>query len=154
MHAISGMQRVHDSAAAGADFGQVMRDPEWRPYGGAEHAFEMATIGGARALGWGDRIGSLEAGKEADVVVMDISEALHLTPKSSLVQQLVYSGSANTELVKHVYVAGRKVIDNGRPVYVDRRKAIERLDALQDKVFERLAISRYRRGETRWKWVD
>ena len=122
--------------------------------GSAEQAFEMATIGGARALGWGDRIGSLEPGKEADVVVLDMTEALHLTPKSSLVQELVYSGSINTELVKNVYVAGRQVVADGRPVNVDVPQAIERLDVLQDTVFERLGIQRYRRGETRWKWID
>jgi 5-methylthioadenosine/S-adenosylhomocysteine deaminase len=154
MHAINGIQRVHDSAAAGSDIVQQVNDPNRRLYGSAELAFELATIGGARALGWGERIGSLEPGKEADVVVLDMTEALHLTPKSSLVQQLVYSGSVNTELVKDVFVAGRKVVAEGRPVNVDMRQAIERLDALQDTVFERLGIQRYRRGATRWKWID
>lgn len=154
MHAINGIQRVHDNAVAGTDMVQIVNDPSRIPYGSAEQAFEMATIGGARALGWGDKIGSLEIGKEADVVVLDMTEALHLTPKGSLVQELVYSGSANTELVKNVYVAGRKVVENGRAVNVDVPKAIERLDHLQDKVFERLGIERFRRGETRWKWID
>jgi len=154
MHAINGIQRVHDNAVAGTDMVQIVNDPSRIPYGSAEQAFEMATIGGARALGWGDKIGSLEIGKEADVVVLDMTEALHLTPKGSLVQELVYSGSVNTELVKNVYVAGRKVVENGRPVNVDVPKAIERLDQLQDKVFERLGIERFRRGETRWKWID
>jgi 5-methylthioadenosine/S-adenosylhomocysteine deaminase len=154
MHAINGIQRVHDSSEAGGDMMRAFRDPSFRHYGSAEQAFEMATIGGARALGWGDRIGSLEPGKEADVVVMDMTEALHLTPKSSLVQELVYSGSVNTELVRHVYVRGRKVVDGGRAVNVDVPRAIERLDALQDRVFERLGIERFKRGETRWKWIE
>lgn len=154
MHAINGIQRVHDSAAAGSDVVRLVNDPNVRLYGSAEHAFELATIGGARALGWGDRIGSLEPGKDADVVVLDMTEALHLTPKGSLVQDLVYSGSVNTEFVKNVYVAGRKVVSDGRPVNVDVPEAIDRLDALQDKIFERLGIERFRRGETRWKWID
>jgi 5-methylthioadenosine/S-adenosylhomocysteine deaminase len=154
MHAINGMQRVHDSSVAGADMIRTMQDTDWHPYGSAEDAFEMATIGGARALGWGDRIGSLEPGKLADVVVMDISEALHLSPKSSLIQDLVYSGSINTELIKRVYVAGRKVIEDGRPVFVDVPRAIEQLDKLQNTVFERLGIEHYRRGKTKWKWID
>jgi 5-methylthioadenosine/S-adenosylhomocysteine deaminase len=154
MHAINGIQRVHDSAERGSDMMMIMHDPDFRHYGSAEKALEMATIGGARALGYGDRVGSLEPGKEADVLVMDMTEALHLSPKGSLVQELVYSGAANTELVKHVYVAGRKVVDNGRTVNVDVPKAIERLDKLQDDVFERLGITRYKRGETSWKWVD
>ena len=154
MRAVNGIQRIHNSCAAGEDFGRVMNDPDWQPYGSAEQALEMATIGGARALGWGDKIGSLEIGKEADVVVLDMTEALHLTPKGSLVQELVYSGSINAELVKHVYVGGRRVVDGGRPVDVDVPKAIEQLDALQDRVLARLGIERYRRGETRWKWIE
>jgi len=46
------------------------------------------------------------------------------------------------------------VVADGRPVNVDVPQAIERLDALQDTVFERLGIQRYRRGETSWKWID
>lgn len=154
MHSINGVQRVHDSAVAGTDMVQQVNDPSFRLYGSAEQAFEMATIGGARALGWGDRVGSLEVGKEADIAVLDMTEALHLTPKGSLIQELVYSGSVNSEIVKHVYVAGRKVIDNGRAVNIDVHQAIQRLDQLQDKVFARLGIEHYRRGETTWQWID
>ncbi len=148
------VQRVHDGADRGGDSMSMFRDPNYTPFGTAEIALEMATIGGARALGWEDRIGSLEVGKEADVLVLDMTEALHLTPKGSLIQELVYSGGANTDIVQNVYVAGKKVIDNGRHVSVDPRSAIEASDRLQDKVFDQLGIGRFRRGDTRWSWVS
>ena len=154
MRSLVAVQRVHDGVDRGGDAMSMFRDPNFTPYGAAETALEMATIGGARALGWDDRIGSLEPGKEADIVVMDISEALHLTPKGSLIQELVYSGGANSQYVKQVYVGGKKVVDDSRPVGVDMRRAIEASDRLQDRVFEKLGIGRYRRGDTRWSWVQ
>jgi 5-methylthioadenosine/S-adenosylhomocysteine deaminase len=62
----------------------------------------MATQGGADALGLGDLIGSLEVGKRADVIVVDLHTA-HMWPilhgqDSNVVEQLVYSASANDVL--------------------------------------------------------
>ncbi|MCZ3129668.1 amidohydrolase family protein, partial [Acinetobacter baumannii] len=44
-------------------------DDDWQP----RHVFEMATMGGARALGLADRIGTLEVGKRADLVMLDFA---------------------------------------------------------------------------------
>jgi cytosine/adenosine deaminase-related metal-dependent hydrolase len=62
------------------------RDPALFPPG---TALEMATIGSARALGMGDEIGSLEVGKAADIILIDVAKP-HLTPLTHPVQQLVY----------------------------------------------------------------
>jgi 5-methylthioadenosine/S-adenosylhomocysteine deaminase len=69
----------------------------------------MATIGGAGALGMADAIGSLEPGKQADIILVDLDQP-HLWPlletgHSNVAEQLVYSASAAD--VTHTIVAGR-----------------------------------------------
>ena len=148
MRSIVTVQRVHDRADTGGDF--TTRVPLW---GSAELALELATIGGARALGMDERIGSLEVGKEADAVVIDMRDALHLSPRASLIQDLVYAGGATAAYVKDVFVAGRHVLADGRPPHVDVERAIRESNALQDVLFTELGLERFRRGDTAWTWV-
>jgi cytosine/adenosine deaminase-related metal-dependent hydrolase len=72
---------------------------------------ELATLGGARALGLGDAIGSLEAGKRADVIVVD-PRAPHATPNGDPASTLVYA--AHSRDVRDVVVDGRVLVRNGR----------------------------------------
>ncbi len=83
-------------------------DPKTLP---AEAAFEMATIRGARALHLDNLIGSLEAGKRADLVIVDL-DSLNQTPYFNIYSALVYTTKA-TDV--------RTVIINGRLVMLDRR---------------------------------
>jgi 5-methylthioadenosine/S-adenosylhomocysteine deaminase len=74
---------------------------------GAYVALELATVGGARAMLWDDEIGSLEPGKKADVVIVDISApAWH--PLGDPVRTLVYSGFGQS--VQTVIVDGRVIM--------------------------------------------
>lgn len=91
----------------------VHRDPEIMT---AEKALEMATIDGARALGLADSVGSLEVGKRADVVVLDLTN-LCTTPVHSAVSSLVYSQRGDE--VDRVYVDGRLVVDGGHLITAD-----------------------------------
>jgi 5-methylthioadenosine/S-adenosylhomocysteine deaminase len=75
----------------------------------AAQALEMATIGGARALHLEKEIGSLEAGKRADLIVIDLS-APHLTPMYNLVSHLVYATKASD--VTDTVVNGRILMRN------------------------------------------
>lgn len=79
-------------------------------------ALELATMGGARALGLEREIGSIEPGKRADLVVLDY-RAFGLTPTLDPIQNLVYHGHAKD--VETVLVDGRVVVDDRRPVQVD-----------------------------------
>ncbi len=74
-------------------------------------ALEIATLGGARALGLDDSIGSLETGKWADMIAVDLS-ATATTPVYNPVSQLVYA--ASRDQVSHAWVAGRMKLENGR----------------------------------------
>jgi len=69
----------------------------------SRQAIEMATINGARALGMADRIGSIEAGKCADLIAIDLS-ALNTQPVYDPVSQVVYAAASNQ--VSDVWIDG------------------------------------------------
>jgi 5-methylthioadenosine/S-adenosylhomocysteine deaminase len=75
----------------------------------AEQAFEMATIRGARALHLENLIGSIEAGKRADVVIVDANQ-LNQTPFYNVYSCLVYATKA--EDVRTVIVNGKIIMLN------------------------------------------
>jgi 5-methylthioadenosine/S-adenosylhomocysteine deaminase len=83
-------------------------DPKAVP---AEAVFEMATIRGARALHMEKMIGSIEAGKRADIAIVDFDD-LNQTPYYNVYSTLVYATKADDV---------RTVIINGRVVMLDRR---------------------------------
>jgi 5-methylthioadenosine/S-adenosylhomocysteine deaminase len=87
-------------------------DGEWQP----SHVFHMATLGGARALGMADEIGSLELGKRADLVVFD-GRRPHLVPHVNPLGNLVHTGHGRD--VTMVVIDGEVVVEDGRPTRVD-----------------------------------
>lgn len=82
----------------------------------AAEAFAMATLGGADALGLADRIGSVEVGKRADLVVLDATGPAW-SPRGDLAHQLVWGAPSDT--VRDVLVDGRVVVRDRRPTGVD-----------------------------------
>ncbi|WP_158905454.1 amidohydrolase family protein [Burkholderia sp. L27(2015)] len=79
----------------------------------AYQVLEMATLGGAKAMGWADRIGSLETGKAADLVVFDASGPQWMPNRfSNPVSDLVYGSSGSD---------AQTVVIDGRVVMEDRR---------------------------------
>lgn len=76
----------------------------------------MATLGGAEALGLGDRIGSLEPGKEADLICVDLARPA-TQPMYSPISQLVYA--ASRDQVTDSWVAGRQLLSEGRAINMD-----------------------------------
>src|SRR2546423_3488314 len=77
----------------------------------AQEAFEMATIRGARALHLEKEIGSLEAGKRADIVIVDLDD-LNQTPYYNIYSDLVYATKAGD--VRTVVIEGRVVMRDRR----------------------------------------
>jgi 5-methylthioadenosine/S-adenosylhomocysteine deaminase len=82
----------------------------------AQTVVKMATIGGARAIGLGHRVGSLEPGKLADVIVLHTAVP-HLTPVYHPASLLVYTATGHD--VRHVIVAGRTVVRDTRLLTLD-----------------------------------
>ncbi|MCL4775328.1 MAG: amidohydrolase family protein, partial [Burkholderiaceae bacterium] len=78
------------------------------------------TLDAARALGMDDRIGSIEVGKQADLVALDLSGA-ELAPVFDPVSHLVYC--CGREHVRHVWVAGRHVV-NKRQIADDSARVV------------------------------
>ncbi|WP_341988803.1 amidohydrolase family protein [Azorhizobium sp. AG788] len=85
---------------------------DWQP----STVFEMATLGGARAMGLEDQIGSLEIGKRADLVAFDFRRP-HLTPATNPLGNLVHV--AHGRDVELVIVDGDVVVEGGAPTKVD-----------------------------------
>ncbi|MFW9799690.1 MAG: amidohydrolase [Candidatus Thorarchaeota archaeon] len=100
----------------------------------AEQAIEMATLGGAKAMGIAESVGSLEPGKLADIILVDMRD-LGLTPNSNPVSNLVYSGSGHA--VDTVIVNGRVLMTNKRLLTLDEetvmRNAVEHSRALLER---------------------
>ncbi|MBS1789840.1 MAG: 5'-deoxyadenosine deaminase [Acidobacteria bacterium] len=71
----------------------------------------MATINGATALGLNDQIGSIEVGKRADLVLLNLN-LLHTTPRFDLVSTIVYA--AETSNVETVFIDGQIVMHHGK----------------------------------------
>src|SRR5438445_9586108 len=83
---------------------------------GAIQAIEMATSLGARAIHMEKEIGSLEAGKKADLIILDL-DAPHAVPLYNLYSQIVYTLKASD--VRTVVIAGRIVMENRRVLTLD-----------------------------------
>jgi 5-methylthioadenosine/S-adenosylhomocysteine deaminase len=75
----------------------------------AHAALRMATINGAKALGWDDEIGSLEAGKSADIIAIEIN-SIAQQPLYNPASQLVYTNAGSQ--VTHSWVAGKPLLDD------------------------------------------
>jgi 5-methylthioadenosine/S-adenosylhomocysteine deaminase len=85
-------------------------------------ALQMATVNGARALGLDHDIGTLEKGKCADLIAIDLSHP-RTSPVHDVITQIVYSACA--EQVSDVWVAGRRLLNEGRLTTINETSARE-----------------------------
>lgn len=102
----------------------------------AEQVLRMATVEGAKALLWDRQIGSIEAGKDADLVIVDF-EKPHLCPLHNEVSHLVYSARAAD--VDTVLVKGKIVMENREVKTVDVHRVMEMAEETKEKLLTRLA---------------
>jgi len=103
---------------------------------GAKQVVEMATIGGARALHMENEIGSLEAGKKADLIVIGLSAA-NAVPLYDVYSQIVYALKASD--VQDTVIGGRVVMQNGRVLTLDEAAIIAEARELGAQVKRSLA---------------
>jgi 5-methylthioadenosine/S-adenosylhomocysteine deaminase len=97
----------------------------------AEQALRMATISGARALGLDKEIGSLEVGKAADIIAVDLS-GIETEPVYNPVSQLVYA--ADRTRVTDVWVAGRHLLKDRVLTTLDSDEILARARHWQSKL--------------------
>ena len=84
-----------------------------------------ATIEAARAVGLGDRVGSIEIGKEADLIALDLQKP-HLTPMHDLSALMVFAAGRGD--VTDVWVAGDQVVSHGASTRIDALELIARVN--------------------------
>jgi cytosine/adenosine deaminase-related metal-dependent hydrolase len=109
-------------------------DPTITP---SEQAFEMATIHGAHAMGWGRKIGSLEPGKRADFAVLDMNRP-HLTPSPNPVSTVVCAATGKD--VDMVVVDGRIVVQGGVVLTMDEERILAEARERAARLYQRAGI--------------
>jgi cytosine/adenosine deaminase-related metal-dependent hydrolase len=87
-----------------------------------ETVLEMATLNGARAMGIDDEVGSIEAGKRADFIIIDM-DAPHLTPVWNPVATVVRSAVGSD--VATVVIDGRIVMQDRKVLTLDEEAIVE-----------------------------
>ena len=106
------------------------RDPRTLP---AAQALEMATIGGARALGMADRLGSLEPGKRADLIIVGMARARQ-TPRFDAISHLVYATRGDD--VVTTIVNGRVLMRDRKMLTLDEPAVLREAEAFAGRVRE------------------
>jgi 5-methylthioadenosine/S-adenosylhomocysteine deaminase len=106
----------------------ITLDPQALP---ATAALAMATIGGARALGMEKEIGSLEAGKRADLITVRL-DSPHATPMYDVASQMVYALKASD--VADVMVNGKSVVRAGRALTLDSKQVLAKAEEYRAKI--------------------
>jgi len=89
----------------------------------AEDALEMATVDGARVLGLEDQVGSLEPGKQADIILVDFQQP-HLMMAHQVVPKLVYSARGH-DVVTSI-IGGQVVMENRKVLTMDEAAVLDR----------------------------
>jgi 5-methylthioadenosine/S-adenosylhomocysteine deaminase len=114
----------------------VRKEPTLLP---AEKALRMATIEGAKALLWEKEIGSIEVGKDADLVIMDFRKP-HLQPLFDEISHIVYSAKGAD--VDTVLVRGRIIVENRQVTTVNTEKILDLAEKTKQKLLARLQSER------------
>lgn len=92
------------------------------PQDAAHQALRMATLNGAKTLGWDNQIGSIEKGKYADLIAIEI-DSIHHQPLYNPASQLVYSPFNSP--VTHSWVAGKPLLKDAKLCTLDENKLIQ-----------------------------
>lgn len=95
-------------------------------------ALRMATLDGAKALGLDHDIGSIEHGKCADMIAVNLAGVIEMSPCYDPVSHLVYA--AGREHVTHVWVQGNEVVSGGQLTTVDPQELIAKARSWQHKI--------------------
>ena len=92
------------------------------PQQSAEQVLQLATLGGAATLGLAGDIGSLEPGKSADFICIDL-DTLACQPDTAVADSVVFG--ATRQQVSDVWIAGRAAVSAGRLLAFDERELLD-----------------------------
>lgn len=110
----------------------------------AEQIVKLATIGGAKVLGMAEHIGSIEAGKQADIILVE-TDSVNMFPIFDPYSALVYSANAGN--VRDVFIAGKQVVAEKKLVDFDiRQLRAELAEAMEQCGFQSKALSAIERN--------
>src|SRR5712691_5627344 len=115
---------------------KVIHGPEVLP---ATRALRLATIDGARALGLEKELGSLEIGKQADVIVIDLAQAHSIPARDDVISSLVYSAGSSD--VRTTIIDGRVVMRDGELLTLNEPDVIAEANREGRSVASRAGIS-------------
>jgi 5-methylthioadenosine/S-adenosylhomocysteine deaminase len=101
----------------------------------AEQVLEMATIEGAKALSWENEIGSIEAGKKADLAIINLKKP-HLCPLYNEASHLVYAAKASD--VETVIINGKIIMENRKLVTLDIEKVMKTIEKAKNNLVNKL----------------
>ncbi|HEX9093224.1 MAG TPA: amidohydrolase family protein [Coriobacteriia bacterium] len=110
----------------------VSSETDFFRYFTARTFIRLATIHGARALGLENEIGSLEPGKRADVIAVDLSSSPHMVPTADPYSALVHT--ANQKDVLATMASGRLLFDRGEYLTLDKQRALARAQEIRGKL--------------------
>ncbi len=126
------MVRCMESAIIGAAFRQSCLNEGCIPK--AQQVLELATIKAAEVLGMDREIGSLEAGKKADIIIVDMNRP-DMIPSVDPIANLVYYGDGN--VVKTVIIDGRVVMEDWVLMTVDESEMLQKIQQAGESVWRR-----------------
>jgi 5-methylthioadenosine/S-adenosylhomocysteine deaminase len=126
------MIRSMEGAIMGAAFRQTFLGEGYAP--SAQKVLELATIEAAKVVGMENEIGSLEAGKKADVLLVDMKRP-HMVPNVDPVSNLVYYGNGND--IKTVIIDGKVVMEDWTVRTVNESEMLERGQQAAKNVWSR-----------------
>jgi 5-methylthioadenosine/S-adenosylhomocysteine deaminase len=92
---------------------------------------QMATLGSAKVLGLEQEIGSLEVGKKADIIILDLHRP-HLQPIYNIVSHLVYSATGAD--VRDVIIDGKPIMQDRKLLTIDEETVLEKVQEWQNKI--------------------
>ena len=104
----------------------------------AKTVLKMATINGAKVLGLEDLIGSIEAGKHADIIIVDMKKP-HLTPIYNYYSHLVYSASGS-DVVTSI-IEGKIIMQERKLLYLDLPSIMHEVNAIAQAISDNHTIS-------------
>jgi 5-methylthioadenosine/S-adenosylhomocysteine deaminase len=122
------------------------RDPTLLP---SWKMLRLATIEGATAIGIGDKVGSIEVGKKADIILLDLNLP-HMTPilmkpVRNVAPNIVYSGRGDE--ITHVIVNGQLLIEQKKVLTLNEKKVIRDAQQAGEEICEK-AVDDYMNADS------